>query len=277
MMLGMSDGAEHLHHILELPFDSPAFRHDVARRGGLCPQPAVRGGARGVLRRRWGHGLVGQRMLPAEFDDDLDLFTGEHVYPWMFEDYGELAPLREAAELVAGHEWPRLYDPAVLAGNEVPCAAAIYTEDMYVEREFSEETAAQSPECGPGSPASTTTTACGPTAPAYSGTWSTLSAGEPSPDIRRGALDPPKPPASAAAHRCIDGLDGRPPPPARDLAPASRCRDYPAAGGPNQVVSASGSPASVPSPTQATYPSGRISTAVGALTSPRTGSSHTPS
>ena len=29
-MLGMSDGAEGLHHILELPFDSPAFLHDVA-------------------------------------------------------------------------------------------------------------------------------------------------------------------------------------------------------------------------------------------------------
>jgi hypothetical protein len=84
-----------------------------------------------------------ERMLPAVFDDDHDLFTGEHVYPWMFEDYGELAPLREAAELVAAQEWPPLYDPAVLAANEVPCAAAIYTEDMYVEREFSEETAAQ--------------------------------------------------------------------------------------------------------------------------------------
>ena len=34
-------------------------------------------------------------------------------------------------------------------------------------------------------------------------------------------------------------------------------------GGPNQVVSASRSPVSVPSPTQATYPSGRISTARG--------------
>ena len=28
----------------------------------------------------------------------------------MFEDYGALAPLREAAELLAEHEWPRLYD-----------------------------------------------------------------------------------------------------------------------------------------------------------------------
>ena len=45
-------------------------------------------------------------------------------------------------------------------------------------------------------------------------------------------------------------------------------------GDPNQVVSASRNPVSVPSPTQATWPSGRISTAVGAATSPSTGSSH---
>ena len=47
-----------------------------------------------------------------------------------------------------------------------------------------------------------------------------------------------------------------------------------AAAGPNQVVSASLSPSAVPSPTQATYPSGRTRTAAGAVTSPSTGSSH---
>jgi hypothetical protein len=46
--------------------------------------------------------------------------------------------------------------------------------------------------------------------------------------------------------------------------------------GPNQVVSASRNPASVPSPTQATCPSGLISTADGAATSPSTGSSQVP-
>src|ERR1700674_5258060 len=47
-------------------------------------------------------------------------------------------------------------------------------------------------------------------------------------------------------------------------------------GDPNQVVSASRNPVSVPSPTQATYPSGRMSTAAGAATWPRTGSSQLP-
>jgi hypothetical protein len=42
------------------------------------------------------------------------------------------------------------------------------------------------------------------------------------------------------------------------------------------VVSASASPNWVRSPTQATYPSGRINTAVGAVTAPSAGRSHVP-
>ena len=51
---------------------------------------------------------------------------------------------------------------------------------------------------------------------------------------------------------------------------------YATVGGPNQVVSASESPAWLRSPTQATYPSGRINTAEGALTAPSPGRSHGP-
>jgi pimeloyl-ACP methyl ester carboxylesterase len=142
-LLGMSTGAEDLHYILELPVDSPAFAHDVDAALGFARNPLYAllqeacwadGGA-----TRW----AAQRLLPAEYDDDPTLLTGEHVYPWMFEELGALAPLREAAEILAEHEWPRLYDPDRLAGNEVPVAAAIYAEDMYVERAFSEEAAAQ--------------------------------------------------------------------------------------------------------------------------------------
>ena len=37
-------------------------------------------------------------------------FTGEHIFRWMWEDYGELRSHRAAAEILAEHEWPRLYD-----------------------------------------------------------------------------------------------------------------------------------------------------------------------
>ena len=141
-MLGMSDGAERLHYILELPADSPGFLHDVDGAVGFARNPIY-----AVLHEAsWADGGAtrwsAERVLPVEFDGP-ELLTGEHVYPWMFDDYEALRPLRDAANLLAEREWPRLYDDDVLRQNEVPTAAAIYVEDMYVERAFSEETAAQ--------------------------------------------------------------------------------------------------------------------------------------
>jgi pimeloyl-ACP methyl ester carboxylesterase len=142
-LLGMSDGAEKLHYLLELPADSPAFLHDVE-----AALPFARDPIFAILHEAcWADGGAtrwsADRLLPSEYDDSPELFTGEHIYPWMFEDYGALAPLREAADLLAEHEWPRLYDPDRLRANDVPAAAVIYAEDMYLERAFSEETAAE--------------------------------------------------------------------------------------------------------------------------------------
>jgi pimeloyl-ACP methyl ester carboxylesterase len=141
-MLGMSDGAERLHYILELPFGSPAFLHDVEAAETFSRNPLY-----AVVHEacyadgaatRWS----AERVFPAELRDDPTFLTGEHIYPWMLEEYGALKPLAEAAELLAEREWPRLYDGDRLAANDVPAAAAIYAEDMYVPRQFSEETAA---------------------------------------------------------------------------------------------------------------------------------------
>lgn len=72
------------------------------------------------------------------------IFTGEMIYPWMFDEYEHLRPLKEAAEILAAYDgWPRLYDLATLRANTVPCVAAVYYDDMYVERSYSEETAGQ--------------------------------------------------------------------------------------------------------------------------------------
>ena len=81
------------------------------------------------------------RLMPVEVEAE-GLFSGEHIFPWMFEDYGWLRPHRQVAEILAEHEWPRLYDAEVLLTNEVPVAATIYVNDLYVERAFAEETAA---------------------------------------------------------------------------------------------------------------------------------------
>ncbi len=71
------------------------------------------------------------------------LLTGEMVYPWYFEQDAALRPLSDVAELLAAKEdWPPLYDAERLALNTVPVAAAVYSDDIYVDRELSLETAA---------------------------------------------------------------------------------------------------------------------------------------
>lgn len=141
-LLGMSDGAERLHYLLELPPTSRAFRHDVEHVMPFARQPLY-----AVIHEACyadGHATrwSAERVRPPAYDDDPTLLTGEHVFPWMFEDFGELVPLRAAAELLAEREWPRLYEEDLLRSNDVPAAAAIYYDDPYVESRLSLETVA---------------------------------------------------------------------------------------------------------------------------------------
>jgi hypothetical protein len=143
--LGMAGGQEQVHYLLELPFGSPAFLHDAADDLGIARNPIY-----AILHEScYADGGItdwsAARTRPAEFEEHPEWFTGEHVFPWLFDDYTALSPARETAHELAGVDWPRLYDEDVLRANTVPVAAAIYTEDLYVERAFSEETAALVP------------------------------------------------------------------------------------------------------------------------------------
>ncbi len=80
-----------------------------------------------------------------EFRPDVPapLLTGEMVYPWYFDQDPALRPLRTVAQLLAEKDdWKPLYDPERLALNTVPVAAAVYSDDIYVDRDLSLETAA---------------------------------------------------------------------------------------------------------------------------------------
>lgn len=71
-----------------------------------------------------------------EFDEDQRplLFTGEMAFPWMFDEIRALRGFREAVHALAERtEWPRLYDRERIAENEVPLAAAVYFDDLYVD------------------------------------------------------------------------------------------------------------------------------------------------
>jgi pimeloyl-ACP methyl ester carboxylesterase len=156
-MLGQSAGSHELHYLLEDPWDgdgglSDTFLAAVADRVAFARAPLY-----AVLHEacyaqgpatRWSAQRV-RAEFPAfdpagAVDGDAPLlFTGEMIYPWMFEADPALAPLREAAELLAQRDgWPPLYDPARLAANEVPAAAAVYHDDMYVPAPLSLRTAA---------------------------------------------------------------------------------------------------------------------------------------
>ena len=142
-MLGMNEGPERLHYLLDFPPDSPAFGHGVESETSFARNPLYAIVHESCYADGCATRWSAERLLPDEFASTPELFTGEMVYSWMFEDYRALAPLREAAELLAAHDWPPLYDGERLESNEVPAAAAVYAEDMYVERVFSEETAAR--------------------------------------------------------------------------------------------------------------------------------------
>jgi len=140
--LGMSDGPEKVHHVLELPFRSRAFLHDIEPGLGFARNPIYAtiheacyadGGA-----TRWSS----DRLFPEQFREEL-LFTGEHIFRWMWEDYGALRSHASSADILAEHDWPRLYDADQLGRNEVPVAATIYYDDPYVVRELSAEAAGQ--------------------------------------------------------------------------------------------------------------------------------------
>jgi len=140
MWLGDDHGFELLHHVLELPFGSSAFLVDVEHgvryyRNPIYATLHESSYADGVP-TRWS----AERLMPAEIEAE-GYFTAEHMFRWMWDDYAALRGHKAAAAILAEHPWPRLYDADRLARNEVPVAATIYANDLYVERTFAEETA----------------------------------------------------------------------------------------------------------------------------------------
>jgi pimeloyl-ACP methyl ester carboxylesterase len=150
ILLGQGGGSHALHYLLEDPFAegelSDAFLYAVMDQVSFATGPLYAllheaAYAQGQA-TRWSAQRV--RAEFGEFSPDADplYFTGEMIYPWMIDNDPVLRPFRQAADILAERaDWPPLYDPARLAANDVPVAAAVYYHDMYVDREFSMRTA----------------------------------------------------------------------------------------------------------------------------------------
>ncbi|MFE4669864.1 alpha/beta fold hydrolase [Streptomyces sp. NPDC056716] len=152
ILLGGGDGSHRLHHLLEHAFVrtpqgsalSDAFQEDVQALLSYAGHPLyalVHEAIYGQDDRPTDWSAERVRAEFPQFDaaktlagDGPLLFTGESVHPWMFDCDPALRPLRETAELLAARTgWRPLYDADRLAANEVPVAAAVYHDDMYVD------------------------------------------------------------------------------------------------------------------------------------------------
>lgn len=148
--LGGSGGAERLHYLLGLHPDSQAFRHDLA---DMLPFSSRNPIYAVIHESCWADGQAtrwaADRTMPQEVRDDPTLLAGEHVHRSLFDEDPAFIPWKGAAEILAEHEWPALYDLDALRAADVPAAAAVYHDDVFVPYEHSMATGALLPQFMP--------------------------------------------------------------------------------------------------------------------------------
>ncbi|MFG3101965.1 alpha/beta fold hydrolase [Streptomyces sp. NPDC048182] len=160
ILLGGGDGSHRLHFLLEDAFVrtpggpelSDAFQEEVRGLLSYAAHPLYALVHEAIYAQDARPTAWSAERIRAEFPrldaaktlagDEPLLFTGESIHPWMFDADPALRPLRETAELLAARtDWTPVYDPARLATNEVPVAAVVYHDDMYVDTGHALETA----------------------------------------------------------------------------------------------------------------------------------------
>ena len=164
LALGMQTSSDLLHFLLEGPWKyvrgerrlSSDFLTQIAAEVAInpmyavlqetiyaCATPALSGTATAWSADRLAEEIPGF----AKDADPLDLsepyfLTGEHMMRRIFDEDPELVPLAHTSDILAARtDWPAVYDLERLASNDVPVAAAVYYDDMFVPRSLSLATA----------------------------------------------------------------------------------------------------------------------------------------
>jgi pimeloyl-ACP methyl ester carboxylesterase len=152
--LGMAPGLENVHWLVDEAFSAPGrlsdhFLASVMTLTSYDGSPLFAGLQESI----YGHGAgatrwAAERVLAEHpgFGPSARplLFLGEMMFPWMFEEIRSLKPFRAGVEALAAREaWSELYDHARLAANQVPVAAVVYHDDLYVDAGLSLDTAAE--------------------------------------------------------------------------------------------------------------------------------------
>jgi pimeloyl-ACP methyl ester carboxylesterase len=148
---GMKPGYERMHWLIDEAFDgdelSETFLSQVLARSSYSDGPlfaALQESCYGSGSGATGWAAEAERARHPEFAEEARplLFTGEMMYPWMFEEIRVLRPFGPAVEVLAARsQWSELYDVERLAANDVPVAAAVYYDDMYVDSGLQLDTA----------------------------------------------------------------------------------------------------------------------------------------
>lgn len=170
LMLGYSYGPHHIANLFEDPFVTingtkklnSRFLHQVGPQVSFATNPlyalvheAIYAGTQPGATAWSAHrmrdefenmqvpGLSGSFGSEAEARGQIPFrFSGEHIFPWLFDEDPALVPVAQAADLLARRDdLPALYDLDALASHEVPTAAWIYYDDMFVPASMSIATA----------------------------------------------------------------------------------------------------------------------------------------
>jgi hypothetical protein len=121
--------------------DTPLYAvlHEAIYCEGNASNWAAERVGRGLKEYQW---LSGSPQSASTVRETPLYFSGEMIYPFLFESFPELQKLKGVAEILAKYtEWPELYDEWQLAKNEVPLYAVTYVDDMYVDFGLAQETA----------------------------------------------------------------------------------------------------------------------------------------
>ncbi|MCQ9343196.1 alpha/beta hydrolase [Corynebacterium kozikiae] len=160
--LGRGEGFAHLAYLLEEPFHTVAgekrlkgdFLSQVSAELSFAGGPlyaviheSIYGGVAGQDVTGWAAQRIREE-IPG-FEEQLDprtaepfFFTGEHIFPWQFEEDPALKVFADAAEQLARREWEQSpYHAETLASAPVTAAAAVYLDDIFVPFEYSMQTA----------------------------------------------------------------------------------------------------------------------------------------
>ena len=153
--LGMQPGTERMHWFVEKAFARPGRLSAGFLQEAMVRTSQADGPLFWTLQESiYGHGSNGPTGWAAQAERDRRpelgpdrrplQFTGEMAFPWMFDEIRLLRPFAPAVhELAARTEWPPLYDLDRLATNDVPVAAVVYHDDMFVDSGLQLDTLSQ--------------------------------------------------------------------------------------------------------------------------------------